>query len=138
MDLKNSYFFKSHIGQQPNLQYNMNIVFHVVRLRYGGVRKYAKVLRSYRATNIHVSIHYISEVQFVIDLKYLFSVLKYPLVNRESGLIEKKDATINNRIVTLHNLYERYKYDGDVHMYKSVLMNMMNKKLTKDYPGGPM
>ena len=49
-------------------------------------------------------------------------------MNRGSDLLEREDGTTNDGIVILHNLYERYKYDGDVQTYKSNLMNMMNKK----------
>lgn len=41
-------------------------------------------------------------------------------------------------IVTLHNLYERYKYDRDPQTNQSNLMLAMNQKLTRNYPGGPM
>ena len=130
--------FESHIGQQPNLQYIMNRVFHAIWLRHGRDRNYATVLGLGRATNVHVSIHYISEEQFVIDLNYLFSALKESLVNRGSDLIERENGTTNDGIVILYNLYERYKYDGDVQIYESNLLNMMSKKLTRNYPGGPM
>ena len=116
----------------------MNRVFHTIWLRHGGNRDYATVLELVRAANIHVSIYYISEEQFVIDLKYLFSALKQSLVNRDSDLIEREDGTTNDGIIILHNLYEWYKYDEDVQTYKSNLMNMMKKNLTRRYPGEPM
>ena len=108
----------------------MSRKFHAIWLRHGENRDYATVLGLGRSVNVHVSIYYISAEEFVVDLNYLFSALKQALVNRGSDLIEREDGTTNDGVVILHNLYERYKYDGDVQTYKSNLMNMMNKKIS--------
>ena len=130
--------FESHIGQQPLLQYILCRVFHAIWFKHGGNRNYALVLGMEKYTQVHVSINYITEEQFVIELNYLFSALKQSLVNKGRDLVEREDGKTNDGIVILHNLYERYKYDGDPQTYQSNLMLAMNQKLTRNYPGGPM
>ena len=55
-------------------------------------------------------------------------------MNKGSDLVEKEDEKTNDGIVILHNLYERYKYDGDLQTYQSNLMLAMSQKLTRNYP----
>lgn len=87
---------------------------------------------------VHVSINYITEEAFVIDLNYLFLALKQSLVNKGIDLVKREDDKTSDGNVILHNLYKRYKYDGDPKTYQSNLMLVLNQNLTRNYPGGPM
>ena len=126
------------MGQEPHLQYILSRVFHAIWFKHGGKRNYAQVLGLAKVTQVHNSVNYIIEEQCIIDLNYLFSALKQSLVNKGSDLVKREDGKTNDGIVILHNLYERYKYDGDPQTYQSNLMLTMNQKLTRTYPEGPM
>ena len=96
--------FESHIGQQPHLQYILSRVFHGIWFKHGAHGNYSLVLGLAKIAKVHVSVNYITEEQFVIDINYLFSALKQSLVNKGSDLVEKEDEKTNDGIVILHNL----------------------------------
>lgn len=85
-----------------------------------------------------MSQYFIQQKKSLLLIQTIFLSSGKKLVNKQSGLVERKDEKKNDGNIILHNLYERYTYDGDLQIYQSKILFDMNQKFTRNYPEGPI
>ena len=80
----------------------------------------------------------ITTEQFIFDITWLYNALKQALGNGRGSDIILRYAKSQDGIAVYHTMFNRFHYGGDLQTFMSEMDDILNKDLTREYPGGPL